>query len=87
MNLFISFLTTQTDDHSELSEALIKHSKEIGELMNNIFDNLNSIKEKKMAILHRYYDLFVAIIKELVHTSKLKESNSGLKESANKLVK
>jgi hypothetical protein len=70
-----------------LANALISHSKALQDLVNNVLDNVDQIKEKKMAVLHRYYDLFTDIIKQLNNTAKADDSDASLKDGSNKLVR
>lgn len=85
LNLLTTLITT-TQDHIDLAKRLIQHQKILADLFVNVLENVDQIKNKKIAAFNKYYQLAVAIIKVLNKVKGDQAADDKVKQKAANLV-
>jgi hypothetical protein len=82
----LTTLITTTQDHIDLAKRLIQHQKILADLFVNVLENVDQIKNKKIAAFNKYYQLAVAIIKVLNKVKGDQAADDKVKQKAANLV-
>lgn len=84
--MLVSLVQSSSGNSEYLITKIIQHEAKLGDLMINTLENIEQIKNKKFAILQKYYNLFKLILNMLSNIKAQESVDEVLKQKAGALV-